>query len=146
MSAVAFHITNVSTAYSTVYSGADKRTSKLRVTGLCARNSPVNGESPHKGPVTRKNVSIWWRHHEMRRPGPCDVTMMSLSFLGLRTWPATLFSSGIISSSSVKMDQVTTEYLLNHTLKQTQLCWRDSIMWCDADRQRSTSWLDDDWR
>ena len=22
---------------------------------------PVN--SPHIGPVTRKNVSIWWRHH-----------------------------------------------------------------------------------
>ena len=29
-----------------------KKTSKLRVTGLCAGNSPVN--SPHKGPVTRK--------------------------------------------------------------------------------------------
>ena len=29
-----------------------KKTSKLRVTGLCAGNSPVN--SPHKWPVTRK--------------------------------------------------------------------------------------------
>ena len=29
-----------------------KKTSKLRVTGLCEGNSPVN--SPHKGPVTRK--------------------------------------------------------------------------------------------
>ena len=29
-----------------------KKTSKLRVTGLCAGNWPVN--SPHKGPVTRK--------------------------------------------------------------------------------------------
>ena len=29
-----------------------KKTSKLRVTGFCAGNSPVN--SPHKGPVTRK--------------------------------------------------------------------------------------------
>ena len=29
-----------------------KKTAKLRVTGLCARNSPVN--SPHKGPVSRK--------------------------------------------------------------------------------------------
>ena len=26
---------------------------------------PVN--SPQKGPVTRKNVSIWWRHHDHRR-------------------------------------------------------------------------------
>ena len=31
-----------------------KKTSKLRVTGLCAGNSPVAGECPHKGPVTRK--------------------------------------------------------------------------------------------
>ena len=31
-----------------------KKTSKLRVTGLCAGNSPVTGEFPHKGPVTRK--------------------------------------------------------------------------------------------
>ena len=40
-----------------------KKTSKLRVTGLCEglHRWPVN--SPNKGPVTRKNVSIWWRHH-----------------------------------------------------------------------------------
>ena len=31
-----------------------KKTSKLRVTGLCGRNTPVTGEFPHKGPVTRK--------------------------------------------------------------------------------------------
>ena len=30
------------------------KTSKLRVTGLCAGNSPVTGEFPHKRPVTRK--------------------------------------------------------------------------------------------
>ena len=32
------------------------KTSKLRVTGLCEGNSPVN--SPHKGPVTRKMSSL----------------------------------------------------------------------------------------
>ena len=31
-----------------------KTTSKLRVTGLCAGNSPGPVNSPHKGPVTRK--------------------------------------------------------------------------------------------
>ena len=31
-----------------------KKTSKLRVTGLCAGNSPGPANSPHKGPVTRK--------------------------------------------------------------------------------------------
>ena len=31
-----------------------KKTSKLRVTGLCVGNSPEPVNSPHKGPVTRK--------------------------------------------------------------------------------------------
>ena len=31
-----------------------KKTSKLRITGLCAGNSPGSVNSPHKGPVTRK--------------------------------------------------------------------------------------------
>ena len=31
-----------------------KKTSKLRITGLCAGNSPRPVNSPHKGPVTRK--------------------------------------------------------------------------------------------
>ena len=31
-----------------------KKTSKLRVTGLCVGNSPETGEFPHKWPVTRK--------------------------------------------------------------------------------------------
>ena len=33
-----------------------KKTSKLRVTGLCAGKSPGPVNSPHKGPVTRKMV------------------------------------------------------------------------------------------
>ena len=40
-----------------------KEKSKLRVTGLCANNSTVAGEFAFKKPVTRKNASIWWRHH-----------------------------------------------------------------------------------
>ena len=33
-----------------------EKTSTLRVTGLCVGTSPVTGEFPHKGPVTRKMV------------------------------------------------------------------------------------------
>ena len=44
------------------------KTSKFRVTGLCAGNSTLTGEFPaHKWPVTRKKVSIWWRHHGSMR-------------------------------------------------------------------------------
>ena len=42
-----------------------KKTSKLRVTGLCAENSPGPVNSPHAGPVTRKmfpfdDVNMQW--------------------------------------------------------------------------------------
>ena len=40
-----------------------KKTPKLRVTGLCAGNSPVTGESPAQMASNAENVSIWWRHH-----------------------------------------------------------------------------------
>ena len=40
-----------------------KKTSKLRVTGLCAGNSPVTGEFPAQRTSDAENVSIWWRHH-----------------------------------------------------------------------------------
>ena len=40
-----------------------EKTSKLHVTGFCARNSPVN--SPHKGASNAENVSNWWRHHDV---------------------------------------------------------------------------------
>ena len=44
-----------------------KKTSKLRVTGLCAGNSPGTGEFPAQMASYAENVSIWWRHHELRR-------------------------------------------------------------------------------
>ena len=40
-----------------------KKTSKLRVTGFCAGNSPVTGEFPAQMATYTENASIWWRHH-----------------------------------------------------------------------------------
>ena len=42
---------------------AQKKTLKLRVTGLCDGNSPVTGEFPTPRASNAENVSIWWRHH-----------------------------------------------------------------------------------
>ena len=44
-----------------------KKTSKLRVTGLCEGNSPVTGEFPAQrtSKLNAETVSIWWRHHGM---------------------------------------------------------------------------------
>ena len=42
-----------------------KNTSKLRVTGLCAGNSPGTGEFPSQMASNAENVSISWRHHDL---------------------------------------------------------------------------------
>ena len=43
-----------------------KKTSKLRVTGLCEGNSPVTSEFPAQMGSDAEHVSIWWRHHRLR--------------------------------------------------------------------------------
>ena len=40
-----------------------KKTSKLRVTGLCEGNSSVTGEFSSQRASNAENVSIWWRQH-----------------------------------------------------------------------------------
>ena len=42
---------------------SSKKTSELRVTGLCVGNSPVTGEFPAQMASNAEIVSIWWRHH-----------------------------------------------------------------------------------
>ena len=51
-----------------------KKTSKLRVTGLCAGNSPGPVNSPHKGSVTRKMFPF------------DDVIMKRKSYKSIRCW------------------------------------------------------------
>ena len=45
-----------------VFRHRSKKTSKLRVTGLCEGNSPGTGEFPAQMAGNAENVSIWWRH------------------------------------------------------------------------------------
>ena len=64
LSAMASQITSLTNVYWTAYWSADKRkTSKLRVTGLCEGNSPVTGEFYVQRASNAENVSIWWHHH-----------------------------------------------------------------------------------
>ena len=58
MVAMAFQITSLVIVYSTVYAGADQKTSKLRVTGLCAGKSPVTGEFSAQMASNAENISI----------------------------------------------------------------------------------------
>ena len=63
-----------------------KKTSKLRVTGLCAENSPGPVNSPHKGPVTRKMFpfdDVIMRYHTKTKHrkvrSVCIIHMMTSS-------------------------------------------------------------------
>ena len=73
-----------------------KKTSKLRVTGLCAGNSPGPVNSPHKGPVTRKMFPLddvimlarsWW--FDFKDP----VVMIYVSMNCIINTPWNVFSS-----------------------------------------------------
>ena len=44
-----------------------KKTSKLRVTGLCAGYSPVTGELPAQMASNAEFVFLWWCHHSIKR-------------------------------------------------------------------------------
>ena len=80
MGAMASQITSLTIVYSSVYSGADqrKKKSKLRVTGLCAGNSPVTGEFPAQMASNVEKFSIWWRHHDNLCQKLDDVSASSM--------------------------------------------------------------------
>ena len=50
-----------------LFGRGSKKTSKLRVTGLCVGNSPGTGEFSAQMASNAENVSIWWRHHGLSR-------------------------------------------------------------------------------
>ena len=49
--------------FNRLFGRRSKKTSKLRVTGLCVGNSPGTGEVPAQMASNAENVPIWWRHH-----------------------------------------------------------------------------------
>ena len=77
-----------------------KKTSKPRVTGLCAGYSPVTGEFPAQMASNAENVSIWWCHHDQfwllpkrllnisQRSGNCEYNSHSCETL----WDLTYFA------------------------------------------------------
>ena len=65
MGATASQITGLTIVYLTngLFRRRSKKTSKLRVTGLCEGNSPGTGDFPAQMASNAKTASIWWRHH-----------------------------------------------------------------------------------
>ena len=74
-----------------------KKTSKLRVTGLCEGNSPETGEFPVQRASNAENVSIWW-HHEYD-----DLCVWQLSTLPLvikqSLWLSSHFCAQLLCST-----------------------------------------------
>ena len=58
MSAMASQITSFTIVYATIYSGTEQRKHQSS-----ASLAFVRGISPHRGPVTRKFFSNWWRYY-----------------------------------------------------------------------------------
>ena len=65
MGTIASQIASLASIYllSRLIRRRSKKTSKIRVNGLCAGNSPQTGEFPAQMASNAENVSIWWRHH-----------------------------------------------------------------------------------
>ena len=69
-----------------------KKTSKVRVTGLCAGNSPVTGEFPAQMASNAENVSVWWLHHEfMQCCGLFGFVLISCTHIQSWTYYFSLF-------------------------------------------------------
>ena len=74
-----------------------KKTSKLRVTGLCVGNSPGTGESAAQMAINAENVSIWWRHHG-------DITTTDGGSRGIPRSDIINISCGMQSSVTVAIE------------------------------------------
>ena len=64
-----------------IFRSSSKKASKLRVTALCAGNSPVTSEVPAQRVSNAENVSIWWCYHVAK----C-VFIMARTSLNNKPW------------------------------------------------------------
>ena len=80
------HVSNVFLLLNRLFGRRSQKTSELRVTGLCAGSSPGTGEFPAQMASNAENVSIWWRHHDVRAlagDGPYFADFLRLNCLDL---------------------------------------------------------------
>ena len=85
-----------------------KKTSKLRVTGLCAGNSPGTGEFSAQMASYAENVSIWWRHHGTQ---PALVQIMACLLYGTKP----LYKQMSVYCESDRLEQISVKYFNQNT-------------------------------
>ena len=83
-----------------------KKTSKLRVTGLCVGNSPEAGEFPAQMTSYARNVSTWWRHHgnNERRHDTIGISTRISNYIHIKQWyiithPCSTFYGDLVKPS-----------------------------------------------
>ena len=82
-----------------------KKTSKLRVTGLCEGKSLVTGEFPSQRVCNMENDSIWWCHHAFDWVANMIFNRLAVTWQGVSMvfrWPA-LFSANLTHWGRDKM-------------------------------------------
>ena len=99
-----------------------KKTSKLRVTGLCAWNWPGTGEFPAQKASNAENVSIWWRHHVLR--------VRSLGPISLTVFPSQVKCDGIsLCSDSNSNTPITAQFCTWHDSYAIVACAKLVVIW-----------------
>ena len=84
-----------------------KKTAKLRVTGLCAGNSPVTGEVPSQMASNEEKFFIWWHLHVVMRKGlPWRIVIMRMCKAYCPHWPNVSLIDALFSYSGINVDSV----------------------------------------
>ena len=94
-----------------------KKTWKLRVTGLCAGNSPGTGEFPAQMASNAENVSIWWRHHD--RVG--RYYELRVMFLSRKKYWTKLRARNTLASCQI--------ICKTYNAENTSIWWRHHVGW-----------------
>ena len=105
-----------------IFRRRSKKTSKLRVTGLCVGNSPVTGEFPAQMASNAENVSIWWRHHVLHVICHHDHKDIEIE----ASWSSTVIKSYVITNPRfISVHKLL--YLPGHWVRSVHI-----VMWCTA--------------
>ena len=110
---VASQITSLTIVYSTVsFRRRSKKIFKLRVTGLCAENSPGTGEFPAQMSSNAENVSIWWHHHDLNK---CVKTCMYYTWF--KVHPCKSYQSGVVLAKIYLWIEPIPDWIDSHSWK-----------------------------
>ena len=91
-----------------------KKTSKLRVTGLCAGNSPGTGEFPAQMASNVENVFIGWRHHG---PTVCGLRNRWCCSSDRFSWTAIQSTWALAEEENIPKDFPHQEYVYGNQVK-----------------------------